>query len=445
MSLDLPVQHDPLVTTAADLVEFLKAAEKPRARHRLGLEHEKFLYPAQGRVNPVAYEGGDGVGGIGALLEQLARRQGTLFREAPDRQGIAVIRGATTISLEPGGQLELSGTAAATAREVHAENLAHIEEVKVEAERLGMQMVALGYRPFATPSEMPWMPKTRYQVMRETVGRKGSLALNMMLMTATGQVSVDWESEADCARKVTVLARAAPLLVALYANSPLVEGRFSGFLSFRSHVWTDVDNTRCGFFPAMIDGTFSYQAYVDWALDVPLLFVRRQGQYRTPRQTFRQLMAEGCEGQPATLGDWRDHLSTLFPEVRLKQVIEFRSADGVAGGLTGALAALLRGLLYDPEALASGERLLPKIALAAHLQRMEAARREGLRNPELRALAAELIGIARAGLARVDPLDLPVLSPLEELIRSGRSPAERVLEVAAREKDPLKLLAAFRL
>ena len=240
------------------------------------------------------------------------------------------------------------------AREAQQENLRHLEDVKASASSLGLYPVALGYRPFDLKPEMPWMPKQRYGAMKESLPERGSMALDMMLMTATGQVSLDWADEADCVRKVVVSARLAPLLVALYANSPLVQGKPSGFLSFRSHVWTDVDNARCGFLPAMFDNSFSYRAYVEWGLDAPLLFLRRRGQYLRPKLTFRQLLSDGFEGKPATRGDWADHLSTLFPEVRMKKVIEIRSADSVNAAMTGALAALWREIRDATAPLAGG-------------------------------------------------------------------------------------------
>jgi glutamate--cysteine ligase len=294
---------------------------------------------------------------------------------------------------------------------------------------------------------MPWMPKTRYRVMRETLPRHGSLATNMMLMTATGQVSLDWADEADCVKKAVVAARLAPLLVALYANSPIAEGRPTGFQSFRSHVWTDVDPARCGFIPAMFDNSFSYDAYVQWALDVPLLFLRRRGEYLKPELTFRQLLERGYQGEPATRGDWNDHLTALFPEVRLKKVVEIRSADGVGPELTGALLALWRGILYQRDALFEAARLLPPVSYTEHLELMEAARRDGLRAKWQRisvgGAAGELVAIAARGLERLDPADAPLLHPLVELAASGRSPAHRVLEAFQQEPDPARFLSRF--
>jgi glutamate--cysteine ligase len=435
MSLDLKRATAQPIASVNELVDTFRSAEKPKAQHRLGLEHEKFIYPVQS-AQPVPYEGPSG---IGALLEKIAAGGGyTPFRETPDSPVIALQRGMETVSLEPGGQLELSGSPFFTAREAHAENLNHLREVKAAAQALGLRVVAMGYRPTGTTGEMPWMPKTRYKVMRRTLPERGKLALNMMLMTSTGQASYDWADEADCVRKTVTVARLAPLMVALYANSPLLEGKPSGYMSFRNRVWEEVDPSRCGYLPSFLDGSFSYRTYVEWALDAPLLFLRRRGEYLYPKMTFRQLLKDGFEGQPADMADWTDHLSTLFPEVRLKKVLEVRGADCASAEMTGGLAALWRGLLYDAGAMDEAERLLPKLSFTEHLAFHDAARKQGLAGrlgkQEFHRLAAEMVGIARRGLERLDPQDAPLLEPLAQVAASGRSPGQAVLE--AWEKDP---------
>jgi glutamate--cysteine ligase len=446
MSLDLKRSVAEPIASIDVLVDTFRSAEKPQAQHRLGLEHEKFIYPKEA-ARPVPYEGSSGVG---ALLEKMGTAGGyALFRETPDAPVIALQRGLETVSLEPGGQLELSGSPFHTAREAHAENLRHLSEAKAAAEALGLRLVALGYRPFGTTAEMPWMPKTRYSVMRRTLPERGNLALNMMLMTSTGQVSLDWSDEADCVRKTVLVARLAPVMVALFANSPLLEGKPSGYLSFRSRVWDEVDPTRCGYLPAFFDGSFSYRAYVEWALDAPLLFLRRRGEYLHPKLSFRQLLKEGFEGQPADMGDWTDHLSTLFPEVRLKKVVEVRGADCVSAEMTGGLAALWRALLYDRGALEEAEQLLPKLSFTEHLAFHDTARKQGLAGrlgqQELHWLAGELVAIARRGLERLDPRDTPLLEPLAQVAASGRSPAQAVLEAWEKDPRPEALLSHFTL
>jgi glutamate--cysteine ligase len=445
MSLDREQPNARPIASVEELVAYFRGAERPRSEHQIGLEHEKLVYPV-GSAAPVPYEGPRG---IGALLAQLQPLGYEAFREAPDQPVIALTCGASTISLEPGGQLELSGKPTPTARAAHAENQRHIRQVKQACQSLGLRVVALGYRPHGTVNQMPWMPKTRYRAMRETLSRRGRLALDMMLMTATGQVSLDWADEADCVQKVTVVARLTPVMVALFANSPLAAGKRTGYMSYRSRVWSEVDPARCGYLPSMFDGSFSYRAYVEWALDAPLLFLRRGEAYLRPELTFRQLLERGFEGQPAFHSDWVDHLSTLFPEVRIKKVLEIRGADCVPTDLTGALAAIWRGLLYDPRALQEADRLLPQFSYQEHLQFHSAAREQGLagsfRELSFAALAREMVGVARRGLARLDPEDAPLLDPLAELAESGHSLAERVIKESERQPDPGKFLNPFEL
>jgi glutamate--cysteine ligase len=441
MSLDQAQDERP-ISSVDELVRTFRDAERPRSEHKVGLEHEKLILTPDGA--PVRYEGPSG---IQALLMALEAQGLQPFREAPGLPVIALQKDALTVSLEPGGQFELSGTASLTARAAHQENLAHLSQVRAAAQSLGLKVVALGYRPFGTVEEMPWMPKTRYRAMRETLGQRGSMALDMMLMTATGQASYDWEDEADCVRKTTTAARLAPVLVALFANSPLVRGAPSGKLSYRSFVWTDVDKARCGFLPSWFDGSFSYRAYVEWALEAPILFLRRKGGYLKPAMTFRRLLAEGFEGKPALAADWVDHLSTLFPEVRLKKVVEIRSADGCSAEMTGALVALWRGLFYDPRALEDAAGILPALSFTQHLELQKVAQEQGLKGTlgkvRLVDAARALVDIAGEGLRRLDVADAPLLDPLREVAHAGSSPAERVLEQWAKKPDRAALVSAF--
>ncbi len=433
MSLDVKqTEHRP-VGNVDELVQFLRDAERPGGRLLLGLEHERLVFPS-GSHGPVAY---DGPSGIGALLKGFGEFGFSEFREAPELPVIAMQRGTQTLTLEPGGQFELAGSPFETAGEAHAENLQHTAEFKQVLAKLGLRAAGLGYRPFFTLPEMPWMPKSRYGVMRESLGARGTHAHHMMLMTATGQVSLDWRDEADCVAKVVASVRISPLLVALYANSPIVAGRASGFQSFRSRVWNDVDAGRCGYPQAMLDGSFSYRAYVEWALDAPLLFIRRDGKYVWPRLTFREFLKHGFDGQPATHSDWVDHLSTLFPEVRLKKIVEIRAADSNSPAMTSALGALMRGLLYDAQAREQATNLFPKVSPDAHRALHHAAQVHGLGAPvgdkTLADYAPELLAIARGGLSRLSGDDGALLAPLEQIAADRASPAVRVL--AAFEKS----------
>ncbi len=441
MSLDSQSPELQPLTEINQLTDWLAAAAQPEPK-LIGLEHEKLMFPV-GSQAPVPYLG---AAGIGALMASFGRFGFQEIRERSDLPIIAMARGTETLSLEPGGQFELSGRPYPTVTEAQDENRRHALELKTAAKALGLRAVTLGYRPYGTLEQMPWMPKSRYRIMRETLGARGTMAHHMMLMTATGQTSLDWKNEADCTRKMTVSARVSPVLVALFANSPIVNGQVSGFLSFRSHVWDDVDRARCGYFPAMLDGTFSYRAYVDWAVEAPLLFLRRQGEYLTPSMTFRQLMRDGFLGQPATIGDWVDHASTLFPEVRLKRVLEIRAADGNSVEMTGALGALMRGLLYSEEALDACLSLLPSRPFADHLawhqQTQKVALKAELAGVSTLTLAREVVAIAQASLLRMGDGDERLLAPLQEIVERGSPNAQNVLEAFSRGGD---WLSAFEI
>lgn len=444
MSLDARQTESPRLTSRDELEASFRSAERRDGTGLIGLEHEKLLMPVNA-AGPVPY---DGPAGVGALLEAFLVDGWEPFREAPDRPIIALTRGAAAISLEPGGQFEWAGSPFPTAREAAAENAAHVSRLKAVTAALGLRAVSLGYRPFGRPAEMPWMPKSRYGAMQRTLGTAGSHALQMMLMTATGQVSLDWKDEADCARKVTAAARLTPVTVALFANSPIVDGALTDHQSYRSRVWNDVDASRCGTPAFLVDGTFSYARYVDWALAAPMLFLRRNGTYLTPHLTFGQFFRDGFEEHHATQSDWVDHLSTLFPEVRIKKVLEVRSADANGVAMTGALAGLMRGLLYDRTAT---DELLGVMAAspAAHEALHRAAQRDGLRaraeGRSVLELARQVMVIAKAGLARLDPADLPLLAPLEAIVEEGRAPAERVREAFAQRTSDAAFLDTVEL
>lgn len=443
MSLDAKqTEHQP-IGDVSELTQVFSGAQRAPGTELLGLEHERLIFSTQS-AGPVPY---DGPSGIGALLGAFAPFGFTEFRETPTSPVIAMQRGIETLSLEPGGQFELSGSPFKTAREASDENLRHVGELKQVLSQLGLRAVGLGYRPFTELRDMPWMPKSRYRVMRNTLGARGTMAHDMMLMTATGQVSLDWTSEADCATKVTASARISPILVALYANSPLAQGRPTGFMSYRSRVWNDVDPARCGYPQAMLDGSFSYRAYVEWALDAPMLFLRRRGEYFDPKATFRQFLAKGFDGERATHSDWFDHLSTLFPEVRIKKVLEIRAADANDPAMTGALGALMRGILYDSRALDDAGRLMAGLTPDMHRELHRAAQRDALsakwRQGTLNDAARELLGIAAAGLRRLSGDDVGLLAPLEAIVARGTAPANEVLAHFEKEKRPEVFLGRF--
>lgn len=445
MSLDVPNAAAQPIGDVSELVDALRAAERPTGPLLLGVEHERLMFPI-GSADPVPYEGPSG---IGALMTSFERFGFSEFRETPSAPVIAMQRGMETLSLEPGGQFELSGSPFETATAANVELQRHVKELRENAKALGLRAVGLGYRPFTELADMPWMPKSRYRVMRESLGARGTMAHDMMLMTATGQVSLDWRDEADCVNKVKASVRISPLLVALYAKSPISQGKPNGFQSFRSRVWNDVDHARCGYPQAMLDGSFSYRAYVDWALDAPILFLRRNGQYLAPHLTFRHYLASGYGGQRATHTDWVDHLSTLFPEVRLKKIIEIRAPDANGTEMTAALGALMRGVLYDPTALDEATHLLPSVSPDAHRELHRAAQKDGLQAKvgagTLADYAGTLVEIASRGLKHLGGGDEVLLEPLREIADERQSPAVAVLEHFKAEKRPEVFLEKYEL
>ena len=432
MSLDAEERPPQAISSYSELEDYFRAGEKPPEKWRLGLEHEKFIYTSRG--TPIAYEGEEG---LLSIFQGLKAHGWLPIVDTQTGHPVGMRRGGATLSTEPGGQLEFAGTPQASACALHRENMQHLEELSAVLNARGLRMLMLGYRPLDALEDVPYMPRDRYVAMRETLAKRGKTGAQMMLMTATAQVSLDYSDEADCVRKVVALARMTPLLVSMFANSPWREGRPSGHVSFRSHVWNDVDKARCGYLPAWFDGSFSYARYVDWALEAPLLFLRRGGRHLTPKLTFRQLWEEGYEGQKASFSEWTDHLSTLFPEVRLKRLIEVRSADSVAAPLAAALAALLRGTLYAPGALDEVEQLLPARSLQTQLLWHEEAQRHGLRLAFLAKEAQALVDIASRRLQAWAPEDAKLLEPLAALVHERRMPAETLLACPAMDMTEL--------
>ena len=344
------------VTSKRQLVEWLAAGSKPRDRWRIGTEHEKFGFRLKD-LRPLPYDGPDG---IRALLEGLKR----FGWEAVEENGkpIALTQDNCNVTLEPGGQFELSGAPVRTIHETCAEVHTHLRQVKQVSAELGTGMLGLGFQPKWARDDIPWMPKARYKIMRDYMPKKGKLGLDMMLRTCTVQVNLDFASEADMVRKFRVSLALQPIATALFANSPFTEGRPNGFLSYRSHVWTDTDPDRCGILPFVFEPGMGFERYVDYLLDVPMYFVYREGQYiDASGQSFRDFLQgrlPALPGEIPTVGDWSDHATTVFPEVRLKRFLEMRGADGGPWKRLCALPALWVGLLYDADALAAAEALL---------------------------------------------------------------------------------------
>ncbi|RLK50175.1 glutamate--cysteine ligase [Alkalispirillum mobile] len=431
---DKPVAEP--ITRVDSLVEWMAAGCKPLEDWRIGTEHEKFVFH-RGDLSPVPYEGERG---IGQFLGQMQRFGWTPVREGENT--IALKKDQASITLEPGGQLELSGAPLENIHQSCCEVQEHLRQVDEVARELDLGMIGLGFHPTAKRSEIPWMPKGRYGVMGNYMPKVGTLGLDMMLRTCTVQVNLDFSSETDMVRKFRVGLALQPLATALFANSPFVEGRPNGFLSYRSHVWTDTDNDRCGMLPFVFDRDMSFERYVEHVLDVPMYFVYREGRYiDVAGQSFRDFMQgrlPGLPGEYPSLSDWEDHLSTLFPEVRMKRFIEMRGADGGPWGRLCALPAFWVGLLYSESALDEAVQLIADWDVAEISELRDRVPREGLDTPfrggTLRDVALEALAISRRGLADRARLDRRgrdeghFLDLLDGIAQSGRTPAEELLE-----------------
>jgi glutamate--cysteine ligase len=416
-----------------DLVAFLRAGEKPPEAWRVGTEHEKIGLHGADR-SPIDYAGDRG---IGKLLERIADRAGW-EPISEDGNIIALQHEGASITLEPGGQLELSGAPLRTIFETCAEFHAHLELVRAVSEPLDIVWLGLGIHPIHSVEELPRMPKERYRIMRRYLPTRGSRGLIMMFTTATVQANLDYESEADMVDKVRTSLAVSPIVSAIFANSSLSDGKANGFVSRRMHAWTDTDPDRCGMLPMAFESDFGYRRYVDWALDVPMFFVLRNGRFESAvDMTFRQFLENGREGERATLADFDRHLTTLFPEVRVKQFIEVRCADAVPPGLTCSLPALWKGILYDAKARTAAANLVDANQ-AEREAAPEAVSRQGLAahyagQPVL-GLARELVGIAHGGLERIGhagpdaPDESAFLDPIIAQLALEKSPGQVVLD-----------------
>ena len=422
------------------LVQSLAEGCKPRKDWRIGTEHEKFAYTLEGH-RPVPYEAPAGQPGIENLLEGMTRFGWQRVEE--NGRVIALKDGqGCNMSLEPGGQVELSGAPVRTLHETCREVNQHLAQVKQVAEPLGMGMLGMGFTPDWTRDEMPWMPKQRYDVMGNYMPKVGNLGLDMMLRTCTVQVNLDFADEADMRKKMRVGLALQPVATALFANSPFSEGKPNGFLSYRSHIWTDTDPDRCGMLPFVFDEGFGFERYVDYVLDVPMYFVFRDGVFHdVAGKSFRDFLdgkLEGFEGQIPYMSDWSDHLTTLFPEVRLKSYIEMRGADGGPWNVLCALPALWVGLLYNTSALDAAWDLMKDWTVEELTELRAQVPKHGLKakvgGTRVLDLARETLEIADHGLAARDNTDgifgqdeRQFLTPLKRILDAGETWAEEKL------------------
>jgi len=425
------------ITGKDDLVAYIAGGERKFDDWRIGTEHEKFVFNLE-TLTPAPYEGG---WGIRALLEGMGRFGWEPILE--DGNPIALSHaGGCSITLEPGGQVELAGAQLETIHQTCNEVHTHLAQVKEVAGDLGVGLIGVGFHPTATRDDIDWMPKGRYAVMRRYMPTVGNLGIDMMIRTSTVQVNLDFSSEADMVKKFRVSLALQPVATALFAASPFIEGKPSGLVSSRSHVWEDTDPDRCGILPFVFEDGMGYERYVDYVLDVPMYFVYRDGKYiDAAGQSFRDFM-EGklpaLPGETPTEGDWSDHLTTLFPEVRLKKFLEMRGADGGPWRRLCALPALWTGLLYDQTALDAAWDMIKGWSIEDHAYLRSEVPKSGLKTPfkdgSVQDLAQRTLAIATLGLRnrkRIDSRGVDetgFLGTLCQIADSGITPAEEMLE-----------------
>ena len=430
----------PLVRSREDLVAWIAAGSKPRDAWRIGTEHEKFLFYTD-TLRPVPYEGPRGVR---ALMEGLI----THFGWEPILEGQTIIalrrpegEPGGTVSLEPGGQFELSGAPFRTVHETGAETHEHLEQVLAIGGPLNIGFLGVGFSPNWTLDETPRMPKQRYQVMTRYMPMVGKRGLDMMYRTATIQVNLDFADEADMVKKFRVSLALQPVVTAIFACSPFTEGKPNGFLSVRSEVWRDTDRARTGMLPFVFEPGMGFERYVDYALAVPMYFVYRNGHYvDVAGSSFREFLAGRLPQLPGELptgDDWSDHLTTLFPEVRMKRFLEMRGADGGRWRRICALPALWTGVLYDQTSLDAAWDLVKTWTAEERQMLRDTVPRAGLRTPlrdtTVLEIARQTLDIARAGLQRrafanAKGQDERVfLEPVEAILQQGITPADEIL------------------
>jgi glutamate--cysteine ligase len=426
-----------IIESKADLVEYIAGGARAKADWKIGTEHEKFGFDRE-TLRPPPFAGERG---IEAILKGLTRFGWQESREAGHL--IALKRDGASVTLEPAGQLELSGAQLSHIHQTCAETSQHLNEVKAVADELGIGFLGMGFQPKWARDEMPWMPKGRYKIMREYMPKVGSLGLDMMTRTCTVQVNLDFSSEADMAKKFAVSLALQPIATALFADSPFTEGKPNGFVSFRSNVWSDTDPNRTGLLPFVFEPGFGFERYVDYLLNVPMYFVYRDGRYiDAAGLSFKDFMSGKLSvlpGEKPTLGDFADHFTTAFPEVRLKRYLEMRGADGGPWNRLCALPALWVGLLYEQSALDAAWDLVKHWSM----EQREALRRDvprhGFRTQiagrSVLDIAKDTLTIAAEGLrlrgqVNSNGADERIyLDPLIESVTRGLTPADRKLEL----------------
>ncbi|MGB8602054.1 MAG: glutamate--cysteine ligase [Rhizomicrobium sp.] len=434
--MSIPQSAGGLIESRDDLVRYLAAGSRAPEDFRIGTEHEKFVYDRKTYL-PLEYEG---TPGIRVLLEGMRA-----YGWEPVLEGeniIGLTQNGASLSLEPGGQFELSGAPLKSVHETCKEVHTHQKQVKEVAEKIGIGAIGLGYAPDWRLDQMPWMPKGRYRIMRDYMPKVGGYGHEMMQRTCTIQVNLDFSSEADMVKKFRVGLALQPVATALFANSPFREGKDSGFLSYRAHIWTDVDNERAGMLPFAFEDGFGFERYVDYVLDVPMYFVYRDGKYiDVSGKSFRDFLDHKIpevKDIVPSMADWADHLTTIFPEVRLKKFLEMRGADGGSWRTVCRLPALWTGIYYDQAALDAAWDLVKDWTADERQAMRDAVPRLGFKTPfrggTLHNLAQQMLEISAGGLRRravVGPqgnTEDTFLDPLFEMVERGQTRAEMLLE-----------------
>jgi len=437
------------ISKKEELEAFFHESGKPRAEWRIGTEYEKVGIDRT-TAKAIPYFGPRGVA---VILKELVESYGW-EPEEQDGYIIALKRGKNEIHLEPGGQIELSGEPCETIHCTNAEFHQHIRELLEVSDKLNIEFLGLGMQPVSTLPEIEWVPKKRYRIMGPYMLKVGTLGQRMMKQTATVQANIDFSDEKDAMAKFRTAMGLTPVIIAMFANSPISDGEPNGYRSFREHIWTDTDKNRSGMLPFAFSPDVSFAHYVEYALDVPMYFIIRNGDYIDMTGIpFRQFLERGHQGHYATMEDWGNHLTTLFPETRIKRYIEVRSADSQPPELMLALPALIKGVLYDADCLAAAWDLVKGWSWDDRMQVYLDSHREALaarvRRYSLLDLAKELLQIGWAGLERQDQVngygenETIYLAPLKDLLSQNKCPADVLLEKWEGElqRDIKKLIA----
>ena len=426
------------ITSRNELLSWFEVGCKPKEKWRVGTEHEKFGF-CKSDLSPIPYGGEKGI-------QKVLSGMAASFDWQPIEENghiVALKRGLAGVTLEPGGQLELSGAPLETIHQTQDEINEHLSQLAVVCLQMGVTFLGIGVQPKWAFEQIPWMPKGRYKIMRQYLPGKGRHSLDMMTRTATVQANLDFDSEADMVAKFRLLMALQPIATALFANSPFIDGKPNGFQSFRAEIWRYTDPDRCGWLPFIFEDSFSFERYVDYALDVPMLFRYQNGSYQDGGGIpFREFLAGRLPDQPGqlpTIEDWETHLSTLFPDVRLKQYLEARGADAGNSQSLCALPAFWKGLLYDSDTCQAAWDLVSNWTLEDRARIIEEVPRLGLRTKTpnggtVQSLVFDLLKWSQAGLAAQacrngDGCDETIyLKSLFQIAESGISPADRLLD-----------------